>query len=210
MTTRKAESWEQDMNSDRRTVLVGGLVTAAVGIRPAGGQTGSAHMHGNGSRPVFGGTLRLDDGSRTEAADDFGHIASRRPEGVLSPASDEDVAKAIRWAREHGRKVAARGQGHSVFGRAQAEGGMVIDMRQLRTVRAIGDDRIIVDAGATWKEVLAATLPHGRTPPVLTDYLDLSVGGTLVVGGVGGTTASYGMQSDNVIERRSLRARARR
>ena len=48
--------------------------------------------------------------------------------------------------------------------------------------------------------MLAATLPHGLTPPVLTDYLDLSIGGTLVVGGIGATTSRYGMQSDNVLE----------
>jgi FAD/FMN-containing dehydrogenase len=35
---------------------------------------------------------------------------------------------------------------------------------------------------------------------VLTEYLELSVGGTIVVGGVGGTTWRYGVQSDNVLE----------
>jgi cytokinin dehydrogenase len=48
--------------------------------------------------------------------------------------------------------------------------------------------------------VLAATLRQGLAPPVLTDYLELSVGGTLVVGGIGGTTSQYGMQSDNVLD----------
>jgi cytokinin dehydrogenase len=35
---------------------------------------------------------------------------------------------------------------------------------------------------------------------VLTEYLELSVGGTLIVGGVGGTTSAFGVQSDNVID----------
>jgi len=48
--------------------------------------------------------------------------------------------------------------------------------------------------------VLAATLPRGLAPPVLTEYLELSVGGTLAVGGIGGTTSRYGAQSDNVLE----------
>ena len=59
---------------------------------------------------------------------------------------------------------------------------------------------MVVEAGAKWSDVLRATLPHGKTPPVLTEYLELSVGGTLVVGGVGGTTSAFGVQSDNVIE----------
>lgn len=36
--------------------------------------------------------------------------------------------------------------------------------------------------------------------PVLTDYIELSVGGTLAVGGVGGTSHRYGVQVDNVME----------
>jgi len=44
---------------------------------------------------------------------------------------------------------------------------------------------VVVEAGATWSDVLRTTLAQGKTPPVLTDYLELSVGGTLTVGGVG-------------------------
>jgi FAD/FMN-containing dehydrogenase len=72
-------------------------------------------------------------------------------------------------------------------------------MSRLRTVHDVQGDRAVVDAGVTWGEVLAATLPQGLVPPVLTDYLGLSVGGTLSVGGVGGTTSRFGVQSDNVI-----------
>ena len=81
-----------------------------------------------------------------------------------------------------------------------ARDGIVCDMSRLNTVRSVERDRVIVDAGATWSEVLAATLPQGLTPPVLAEYLELSVGGTLVVGGVGATTSRFGVQSDNVIE----------
>ena len=57
----------------------------------------------------------------------------------------------------------------------------------------------MVGAGATWRAVLGATLARGLTPPVLTNYLGLSVGGTLAVGGIGGTSSRYGMQTDNVL-----------
>ena len=59
---------------------------------------------------------------------------------------------------------------------------------------------MVVEAGATWSDVLARDAAAGQTPPVLTEYLELSVGGTLAVGGVGGTTSTFGVQSDNVIE----------
>jgi FAD/FMN-containing dehydrogenase len=59
---------------------------------------------------------------------------------------------------------------------------------------------VTVGAGATWSDVLAATLPAGLTPPVVPEYLELSVGGTLAVGGVGGTTSMFGLVSDTVTE----------
>ena len=96
-------------------------------------------------------------------------------------------------------KVAARGQGHSTYGRAMADGGIVLDMKTISRTHHVQSDRMVVDAGATWSTVLNATLAHGLTPPVLTNYLELSVGGTLAVGGIGGTTFRHGMQTDNVL-----------
>jgi FAD/FMN-containing dehydrogenase len=150
--------------------------------------------------PALDGEIRFDEHSRAAAADDFGHLVRRLPEAVLLPASARDVAATVRWAARRGRGFAPRGRGHSVFGRAQVRDGIVADLTRLRAVHAVHRDRVVVDAGATWREVLAATLPRGRTPPVLTDYLDLSVGGTLAVGGVGATTARFGAQSDTVLD----------
>jgi cytokinin dehydrogenase len=150
--------------------------------------------------PTLDGELRFDEATRSAAADDFGHLVHRAPEAVLLAGSGDDVAKTIRWAAGRGRKLAPRGNGHSTFGRSQVEHGIVADMSKLRNIGAVEGDRIVVEAGAKWSEVLGVTLAQGMTPPVLTDYLELSVGGTLVVGGVGGTTSAFGVQTDNVIE----------
>jgi cytokinin dehydrogenase len=151
------------------------------------------------SPPPLDGEVHFDGQARAAAADDFGHLVHRTPEGVLLPSEEEDAAAAVRWAAEHGRTFAAQGGRHSVFGRGQAGDGIVADMRRLRTVHAIEDDRVVADAGATWREVLAATLPRGLAPPGLPDYLDLSVGGTLVVGGVGSGISRFGVLSDNAL-----------
>jgi len=179
-----------------------GFATTAAGVPPTLAATTATASAAQIQKqpPPLDGELRFDNESRAAAADDFGHIVHKTPEGVLLPGSAQDVATAIRWASELGRKIAPQGQSHSIYGRAQVSDGIVIDMSRLHTVRAVQDDRVVVDAGATWSEVLAATLPRGLTPPVLAGYLELSVGGTLVVGGVGGTTSRYGVQSDNVLE----------
>jgi hypothetical protein len=162
------------------------------------------------SPPPLDGEIRFDDQAQAAAAEDFGHLVHHTPEGVVLPASDEDVAAAVRWAAERGRSFAAQGQRHSVFGRAQVRDGVVADMGRLRTVHAVEPDRVVVDAGATLREVLAATLPRGLAPPGLPDYLDLSVGGTLVVGGVDSAISRFGVLTDNVLELQVVTGRGER
>jgi cytokinin dehydrogenase len=149
--------------------------------------------------PGLDGRVRYDDEARDRAADDFGGLVRHRPLGVLEPGSADDVAAMVRHCRERAIPVAARGQGHSTGGQAQVPEGLVVDMRSLRGVRVEGD-RAVVAAGTTWSELLAAALPYGLTPPVLTDYLELSVGGTLSAGGAGGAAHLHGAQVDNVAE----------
>jgi FAD/FMN-containing dehydrogenase len=153
-----------------------------------------------GRPPALLGAVRFDEAARAAAAADFGRIVHRSPAGVLLPDAPSDVATAIRWAAERGRGFAAQGSRHSVYGRAQVADGLVADMTRLRTVHPVDGNEVAVDAGATWRQVLTATLPHGLAPPVLPDHLDLTVGGTLAVGGVGGGIARYGVVTDNVVE----------
>ncbi|MEU8118855.1 FAD-binding protein [Spirillospora sp. NPDC049024] len=152
------------------------------------------------SPPLFDGDLVLDGPALEAAAEDFGHLVRREPLAVVRPRTAADVVRATRWAAERGWKIAPRGEGHSLYGRAQVDGGIVVDMSGLNGVHDLGEDQVAVDAGATWRSVLAETLPRGLTPPVLTNFLDLSVGGTLSVGGLGGTTHRYGLQTDQVLE----------
>lgn len=146
------------------------------------------------------GDLSREPALLAAAADDFGHIVRRPPVAVVRPKHASDIATTVRWAAAHGLTVAPRGQGHSVYGRSQAGGGVVVDMSGHNRVHRVEADRVIVDAGATWQAVLTETLPHRRTPPVLTDFLGLSVGGTVSAGGIGGRSHRYGSQACNVLE----------
>ena len=150
--------------------------------------------------PPLDGELVTDRTVVAEAADDFGHIVRRVPRAILRPRSTSDIAAILRTASEHQVGVVARGRGHSTFGQAQVTDGIVIDMRTLCSVHRMEPDRVIAEAGMSWRRLLGETLPHGVTPPVLTDYLGLSIGGTLSVGGIGGTTHRYGAQTDTVEE----------
>ncbi|MGW0708195.1 FAD-binding protein [Streptomyces sp. NPDC002643] len=160
--------------------------------------------------PELDGTLLTDTASRAAVADDYGHIVHRTPDAVLRPGSVADVVAMVRFCNAHGIQVSARGQGHATLGQAQIEGGLVIETTPLADIGTVnvgasagsstsGSSTVTVGAGAKWSDVTRATLAHGLTPPVFTDYLELSVGGTLSVGGVGGQAHRHGPQVDNVV-----------
>ncbi|MEU9450233.1 FAD-binding protein [Streptomyces sp. NPDC048277] len=135
-----------------------------------------------------------------EAAQDFGHLVHSPPLGVLRPRSAAEVRDALVYAGPRGIPVAARAGGHSLYGQGQARGGIVLDLGELSAVGPVAGDRVEVRAGALWRDVLAATLPYGLAPPVLTDYLGAGVGGVLSVGGLGGASHRHGLVADSVLE----------
>ena len=148
--------------------------------------------------PSLDGTLSTDSASLATAADDFGHIVHRTPVAVLHAGSVNDVIKMVNYARAHGLRIASRGRGHTTLGQAQSV-GLVIDLSGLNQIHAISPTAADVDTGVVWRDILLATTPNGRTPPVLPDFINLTVGGTLSVGGVGGRSHEYGAQIDNVL-----------
>ncbi len=190
-------------NASRRTFLQG-LMSWAVVIGfdyiSRSWVTSANAASGFEELPPLDGVLYTDDATRAATADDFGHIVHRQPTAVLKPGSISDIVRIIRFAQQHKIEVAARGQGHSTYGQPQVEAGVVIEMSTLNKIHSIGTDRAVVDAGVLWSKLLLACLEQRLTPPVLTDYIELSVGGTLSVGGIGGASHRYGVQVDNVLE----------
>ena len=149
--------------------------------------------------PPLDGRILLAPAGLSAYEDDYGHIVHRDPAAVLLPGSVEDIAKLIRFAGPLGIPVAPRGQGHQTFGQAQVSGGVVIDMGTLDAVTVDAASRAVTaQAGALWHSVLTASVAQGLTPPVFTDYIELSVGGTLSVGGIGGASSHFGAQVDTV------------
>jgi cytokinin dehydrogenase len=150
--------------------------------------------------PRLDGELVLDEAALSEAGDDFGHIVHAIPRAVLRPGSERDVQRMIGFANREGLTLSMRGQGHSTHGQSQAEAGIVIDSRSLASIEVVSAEAAVVGPGARWVDVLAAALEQGLTPPVLTDFIELSVGGTLSGGGIGGATQQHGLQVNNVLE----------
>ncbi|KAF3340890.1 cytokinin dehydrogenase 4-like protein [Carex littledalei] len=144
----------------------------------------------------------------TDFSQDFGNRFSYQPSSVMFPASISDISATIKHVYELGAQsgltVAARGHGHSLQGQAQAPGGIVIRMESLRgtetRLHAGESPYVDVSGGELWINVLKETLKHGLAPKSWTDYLHLTVGGTLSNAGVSGQAFRHGPQISNVHE----------
>jgi FAD/FMN-containing dehydrogenase len=187
----------------RSFVRAATLGTLVIGFDAASGAWASSASGGAGPDrvPSLDGRLLLDPADLAPYEDDFGHLIHRTPRAVLQPGSVADIAAMIEFCGPRRIPVAPRGQGHQTYGQAQAAGGLVIDMSPLNSITVDPDARTATaGAGAVWSALLTASLTKGLTPAVFTDYIELSVGGTLSVGGMGGTSHQHGAQVDNVVE----------
>ncbi|KAI3899487.1 hypothetical protein MKW92_001546 [Papaver armeniacum] len=140
--------------------------------------------------PMDFGPLKLT-GTTDTASLDFGRMSFRAPFIYTSSFSKLTVA--------------AKGAGHSINGQAQALNGIVVEMDSLPPSIKIHKDEekgsyVDVSGGTLWIELLEKTLKEGLAPRSWTDYLYLSVGGTLSNAGISGQTFKYGPQISNVLQ----------
>ncbi|PON39732.1 Cytokinin oxidase [Trema orientale] len=140
------------------------------------------------------------------AAKDFGNRFQFLPAAVLHPKSVFDIAITVRHIWQMGTSseltVAARGHGHSLQGQSQAHRGVVINMESLKNsamqIHTGKFPYVDVYGGELWINVLHETLKFGLAPKSWTDYLHLTVGGTLSNAGISGQAFRHGPQISNV------------
>ena len=120
-------------------------------------------------------------------------MIDRRPLLIVRARGVADVIDAVNFARDHGLPVSIKGGGHNVAGHAVCDGGLMIDLGQMRAVRVDpAARRAHVEGGATWGDVDRETQAFGlATPGGLIS--DTGVAGLTLAGGIGWLRSRYGL-----------------
>jgi FAD/FMN-containing dehydrogenase len=123
----------------------------------------------------------------------------RRPLAIARCADAEDVGIVVKFAAGEGLPLTIRGGGHNVAGLAVRDGTLMLDLGDLNRIEVDAQTRIArVEGGALWREVDAATQPHGLA--TTGGFVSSTgVGGLTLGGGVGWLMRQCGLAIDNLI-----------
>ena len=157
------------------------------------------HVVSDLSGRISGRVLAPSDPGYDEARAIHNGLVDKRPALIVRCRSAADVAAALALARDAGLDVSVRGGGHNVAGRAVAEGGVMIDLAEMKAI-VVDPARGTATAGGgvTWNELNAATGEHGLA---VTGGAVSSTGiaGLTLGGGLGWLMAKYGLAADNLV-----------
>jgi FAD/FMN-containing dehydrogenase len=152
--------------------------------------------------------LRRDLAGEVIAPDDAGYDAARtvftggidrRPAVIVRVADATDVARVVALARETGMELAVRSGGHSGAGYCVSEGGIVLDLSDMKAIDIDVEGRTAwAEAGLTAAEVSAALGAHGLAIG-FGDTGSVGIGGITLGGGVGYLVRKYGLTIDDLL-----------
>jgi FAD/FMN-containing dehydrogenase len=146
-----------------------------------------------------GPLLRAGDAGYDAARTVWNGMIDRRPALIARCAGVADVMAAVRFARAHGLLLAVRGGGHNITGNAVCEGGLMIDLSPMKSVRVDPVKRIArAEAGLTWGEYNRETQAFGlaSTGGVVSTT---GIAGLTLGGGLGWLMGKHGLSCDSLL-----------
>jgi hypothetical protein len=146
-----------------------------------------------------GPLLRPGDAGYDDARKIWNGMIDRRPALIASCRGVVDVINSVSFARTHELLVAVRGGAHNVAGNAVCDGGLMIDLSNMRSVRIDPVHRTArAEAGTTWGEFDRETQAFGLATTG-GQISTTGLAGLTLGGGWGHLARRYGLASDNLI-----------
>lgn len=139
------------------------------------------------------------DGGYEAARKVWNGMIDRHPAMIVQCAGVPDVVNAVNFARAHNLLIAVRGGGHSVAGNAVCDGGLVIDLSRMKSIRVDHLNRVArAEGGVTWRELDHETQAFGlaTTGGIVSST---GIAGLTLGGGLGYLMRKHGLACDNLL-----------
>ncbi|MGH8066611.1 MAG: FAD-binding oxidoreductase, partial [Candidatus Entotheonellia bacterium] len=168
------------MNTGADTVLGGGVVEAL-------------------KTNLRGSLLRAGDAGYDAARTIWNAMIDRRPALIARCAGAADVIAVVQFARAHDLLVSMRGGGHNIAGKAVCDGGLMIDLSRLKSIRVDPVARTVrAEPGVLGGELDRETQAFGLATPVGT-VSTTGIAGLTLGGGQSWLSSKYGLAIDNLL-----------
>ena len=126
-------------------------------------------------------------------------MIDHRPACIVRCAGRDDVITTVNFARDNGLLVSVRGGGHNVAGNAVCDGGLVIDLSDMKGVLVDSANQTVrAEGGVTIGDLDQATQAYGLAVPMGV-VTETGIAGLTLGGGLGWLRRKYGLSSDNLI-----------
>jgi FAD/FMN-containing dehydrogenase len=145
---------------------------------------------------LAGRVIEPGDDGYDEARAVFYGAADSRPSVIVKVANATDVALVVRLARDTGLELAIRSGGHSGAGHGTTDGGIVLDLADMKAIEIDVDGRTVwAETGLTAVELSSAVDAHGLAIG-LGDTGSVGIGGITVGGGMVNLASLVGSPAD--------------
>jgi hypothetical protein len=178
----------QPVPADLRAVKLSGAETT---IERAALKDFRASLHGTLLEP---GEQGYDAARRT-----WNGMIDKHPALIARCADAGDVARAVTFARERELLVAVRGGGHSFPGYSTCDGGLMIDLSPMSSVRVRADARTAQAGGGAWGMHVDTAAQKEGLATTLGQISNTGVGGLTLGGGFGWLGRRFGLACDNLV-----------
>ena len=142
--------------------------------------------------------INSKDADYEEARKVWNGMIDKHPMMIIRCADENDVEKAVNFARNNNLEIAVRGGGHNVAGFSTCDNGIVIDLSPMKKIKIDKTSQTAqAQAGLTWGEFDKSTQEQGlaTTGGLVTTT---GVAGFTLGGGFGWLVRKYGMTIDNL------------
>jgi FAD/FMN-containing dehydrogenase len=158
----------------------------------------AAQVHDLGTI-LAGRSIREGDRDYDAARSPAAVTAGKRPALIIRAADAIDVALTIELARSTGLELAVRSGGHSMAGHSMTNGGILLDLVDMREMGVSPTDHLAwADAGITAGEFTRQAAAHGVAVG-FGDTASVGVAGLTLGGGIGWLVRKHGLTIDNLL-----------